>query len=309
MVGAGLVAVSADWYNACVLPLWLGALDQALAYAGLGLGVYLTFRVLNFADITVDGSFALGGGVSAVLIMNGTAIPLALLAAIGCGALAGAATALMHTRLGINELFAGILTTTALYSITLKLMGQANIPLTDVDAVGWLPDLGLGSDGQWLVALTALAALLVLVLWLLLSTDLGLAMRAIGNSATMPDVNGVSRGTGLVVGLAISNGLVGLAGALLALYQGFADVTMGIGSLVLGLGAVIIGLSILRPRKVIWALLAVVFGGIVFRAVIALALQVGLDPVYLKLTTAVLLLLAIALGKVKIPGVDAGRRT
>ena len=286
-----------------MLALWLGAFDQGLAYAGLAIGVYLTLRVLNFSDITVDGSFALGGGVAAVLISQNVAPLLALLAAMGCGALAGCATALIHTRLGVTDLFAGILTTTGLYSITLRLMGRSNIPLTNLNlGLAALPDLGSGSDGNWAVALLLVVFGLIGLFSLLLATDLGLALRALGNNPRMARANGVSGSTGLTIGIAVSNGLVALSGALVAFYQGFADVTMGIGSLILGLGAVIVGESLLRPRSIPMALLAVVVGSVVFRMLIALALQLGLEPVDLKLVTALLLLAALALGRLRFPG-------
>ncbi|MEY3768699.1 MAG: hypothetical protein RLZZ11_1769 [Cyanobacteriota bacterium] len=198
----------------------------------------------------------------------------------------------------MNDLFAGILTTTGLYSITLRLMGRSNIPLTNVP-------LGLGSDGQWLIALLLAMGGLIVLLALLLRTDLGLALRAIGNNPVMARANGISTRRGLCLGIAAGNALVALAGALVALYQGFADVTMGIGSLILGLGAVIVGESVLRPRSVTWALLAVVVGSVLFRAMIALALQLGMDPVDLKLATALLLLAALGLGRLRLPGLSA----
>jgi len=288
-----------------MLAIWIGAIDQGLAYAGLALGVYLTLRVLNFADITVDGSFALGGGSAALLLSENVAPPLALLVAVALGGLAGTVTGLIHTRLGVNDLFAGILTTTGLYSITLRLMGRSNIPLTDLQlALDRLPDLGWGSDGRWLLALLLVVAGLVGLLALGLATDLGLALRAIGNNAVMARSNGISTRRGLTLGIAAGNGLVALAGALVAMYQGFADVTMGIGSLILGLGAVIVGESVLRPRTVPQALVAVVLGSVLFRAMIALALQLGMEPVDLKLATALLLLLALGLGRLRILGVS-----
>jgi len=184
-----------------MLTLWIGALDQGLAYAGLALGVYLTLRVLNFADITVDGSFALGGGSAALLLSEQVAVPVALLVAVGLGALAGMVTGLIHTRLGVNDLFAGILTTTGLYSITLRLMGRSNIPLTDVQ-------FAASSDIHWLVALLLVVIGLIALLALLLGTDLGLALRAIGNNPVMARSNGISTRRGLTVGIAAGNALV-----------------------------------------------------------------------------------------------------
>ena len=289
-----------------MLSLWLGALDQGLAYAGLALGTYLTLRVLNFADLTVDGSFALGGGLAAVLISGGTPIPLALLAAVAAGGLAGLVTGLIHTRLGVNDLFAGILTTTGLYSITLRLMGRSNIPLTDTAAVlGRIPDLLPGSDDQWGIVLVMSALGLVGLLAALLATDLGLSLRAIGNNPVMARANAINQGLGLTLGIAAGNGLVALAGATVALYNGFADIAMGIGSLILGLGMVIIGESVIRPKSVPMALVAVLVGAILFRLLIAIALQVGLEPQDLKLVTAVLLLVALSLGHLRLPGLTA----
>ena len=282
--------------------LWLGAYNQGLAYAGLALGVYLTLRVLNFADITVDGSFALGGGMAAVLITNNINPAFALIAAVLSGALAGCVTALIHTRLGVNDLFAGILTSTGLYSITLRLMDRSNIPLIGLD-------FGLDSDADWALALSLVVLGLIALLALLLATDLGLALRALGNNPTMARANGVSGAKGLTIGIALANGLVALAGGLVAFYQGFADVTMGLGSLILGLGAVIVGESICKPRTIPMALAAVVLGSILFRLMIAIALQLGLEPVDLKLITALLLLGALTLGRLRLPGLaDGGRR-
>lgn len=288
-----------------MLTLWLGAYDQGLAYAGLALGTYLTLRVLNFPDLTVDGSFALGGGTVAVLISKGVPVPVALLVAVAFGCLAGLATGLIHTRLGVNDLFAGILTTTGLYSITLRLMGRSNIPLTNTPSgIDQLPDLISGFDDEWSLALSLVVLGLVLLLALLLSTDFGLALRALGNNSTMARANGINQRRGLNIGIAAANGLVGLSGGLVALYQGFADVTMGIGSLILGLGMVIIGEAIVRPRKIPVALLAAAVGAVVFRGLIAIALALGLEPVDLKLVTAVLLLVALAAGRIRIPGLS-----
>ena len=289
-----------------MLSLWLGAYDQGLAYAGLALGTYLTLRVLNFPDLTVDGSFALGGGTAAVMISKGLPVPAALALAMVFGGLAGFVTGLIHTRLGVNDLFAGILTTTGIYSITLRLMGRSNIPLPQTPAgILALPDLGLGLDGQWAVGLSLVVLGLILLISLLLATDFGLALRALGNNPTMARANGINQRRGLTRGIAAANGLVALAGALVATYQGFADVTMGIGSLILGLGMVIIGESVLRPRSVPWALLAVAVGAVLFRTMIAIALQLGLEPVDLKLATALLLLIAFAFGRLRIPGLSA----
>jgi putative ABC transport system permease protein len=190
-------------------------------------------------------------------------------------------------------------------------MGRSNIPLTDLKlSVSNLPQLGFAADGQWLIALLVVVLGLIGLLALWLATDMGLALRAIGNNPVMARANGISTRRGLTLGIAAGNGLVALAGALVAMYQGFADVTMGIGSLILGLGAVIVGESVLRPRSVPMALLAVALGSVLFRAMIALALQLGMEPVDLKLATALLLLAALGLGRLRLPGVsDSGGRS
>jgi putative ABC transport system permease protein len=240
--------------------------------------------------------------MAAVLITNNINPAVALIAAVLSGALAGCVTALIHTRLGVNDLFAGILTSTGLYSITLRLMDRSNIPLIGLD-------FGLDSDADWALALSLVVLGLIALLALLLATDLGLALRALGNNPTMARANGVSGAKGLTIGIALANGLVALAGGLVAFYQGFADVTMGLGSLILGLGAVIVGESICRPRTIPMALAAVVLGSILFRLMIAIALQLGLEPVDLKLVTALLLLGALTLGRLRLPGLaDGGRR-
>jgi putative ABC transport system permease protein len=288
--------------------LWIGAADQGLAYVGLALGTFLTLRVLNFPDLTVDGSFALGGGTAAVMISQGSPVPLALGVAIIFGALSGMVTGLIHTRLGVNDLFAGILTTTGLYSITLRLMGRSNIFLPGTPAeIANLPDLSLGIDGKWMVGLILTTVALICLVGILMSTDFGLALRALGNNPKMARANGINQRMGLTVGIAAANGLVALSGALVANYQGFADVTMGIGSLILGLGMVIIGESLLRPKSLIWALVAVAIGAILFRTMIAIALQMGLEPVDLKLITALLLLAALSFGRLRIQGLSDRR--
>jgi putative ABC transport system permease protein len=165
-----------------------------------------------------------------------------------------------------------------------------------------LPDIGQGDDGRWAIALTLVVLALIALMGLFLATDFGLALRAIGNNPTRARANAIPQGLGLCFGVAAANALVALAGALVTMYQGFADVTMGIGSLILGLGMVIIGESVLRPRSVPMALLAAVVGAILFRLLIAIALQLGLEPVDLKLTTAVLLLLAMSLGRIRSTG-------
>ncbi len=274
----------------------LAALDLGLIYALMALGVYLTFRVLDFPDLTVDGSFTTGAAVAAAGILAGVP-PLAATVFGGvCGAVAGVVTGLLHTKGKINPLLAGILTQIALYSINLRIMGKANLPLLRTDTLL----SGLRNDGlfgTWVsVGIFAVlaAAAMVAVDWFL-NTDLGLALQATGDNERMIRSQGVSTGFTKVLGLAISNSLVGIAGALMAQYQGFADIGMGIGLIVAGLASVIIGQSLLPSRRFVLATLAVVLGSVVYRLVIQLALTVGFNPNDMKLISAVLVIIALLL--------------
>jgi putative ABC transport system permease protein len=282
--------------------LWLGAITQGLGYAFLAWGIYLSLRVLNFADITVDGSFALGGAVAATLIVHGVHPLPAIAVAILAAALAGMVTGFIHTRFGITDLLAGILTMTALYSINLHVMGRSNVSLLrERTLITLLKDLGLPLEEDWLVFGLFLLLAIVCKLGLdwFLRTDFGMAMRATGDNPLMITAQGVDTRHTKVIGLALANGLVGLAGALIAQYQGFADVGMGIGSLVAGIAAVIIGETLAGRRTLPWIVAGVAVGSVVFRLLIALALQVGLNPIDLKLVTAVFVFIALALPRLK----------
>jgi putative tryptophan/tyrosine transport system permease protein len=283
------------------LALWVGAIVQGLCFAFLGWGTYLSLRVLGFSDITVDGSFTLGAAVVAVLLVAGVNPLLAMLLAVACGALAGVATGLMNTRLGINDLLSGILTMTALYSINLHIMGKSNVSLLRANTliISVQRALGLSADLAALLLCALLAVLCGLFLFWFLRTDFGLALRATGNNPAMITALGVDTRSMKLFGLGLANGLVALAGALIAQYQGFADASMGIGSLVVGIAAVIIGESLVGRRSLAWTLGGVALGSIVYRLVIALALRVGLNPLDLKLVTALFVLAALALPRLR----------
>jgi putative ABC transport system permease protein len=284
------------------LILWVGAITQGLGYAFLAWSIYLSLRVLKFADITVDGSFALGGAVAAILIVQKVHPVLAVGAAILAAALAGATTGLIHTRFGIGDLLAGILTMTALYSINLHIMGRSNVSLLrERTFTTLLAEAGLPLGEEWLTLglFLLLAVLCKLGLDWFLRTDFGMAMRATGDNPAMITAQGVDTRRMKVAGLALSNGLVGLAGALIAQYQGFADVGMGIGSLVAGIAAVIIGETLAGQRSLFWIVGGVAVGSIIFRLLIALALQIGLNPIDLKLVTAAFVFVALALPRLK----------
>ncbi|WP_127129558.1 ABC transporter permease [Georgenia sp. SYP-B2076] len=272
------------------------ALELGLIYAVMALGVYLTFRILNFPDMTVDGSFTTGGAVAAILIINGTPPLLATGAAAVAGLAAGVVTGLLHTKGKINGLLAGILTQIALYSVNLRIMGKANLPLLREDTLLTpLRDGGLMGTMASVGVFAAVAIVLKLVIDWFLHTDLGLALQATGDNEEMIRSFGVSTDRMKILGLAVSNALVALCGALIAQYQGFADIGMGIGLIVAGLASVIIGQAIFGSRTIVVASLAVVLGSVLYRVVIQLALIIGLDPNDMKLVSAVLVVVALVL--------------
>lgn len=279
----------------------MSALDLGLIYGLMALGVYLTFRILDFPDLTVDGSFTTGAATAAALILLGQPPLLATLAGAVIGAVAGLITGVLHTKGKINPLLAGILTQIALYSINLRIMGRANLPLLRQDTMlSPLRDEGL--FGSWVsVGVFALVTLAFMVAldWFL-NTDLGLALQATGDNERMIRSQGVSTDATKILGLALSNALVGLCGALIAQYQGFADIGMGIGLIVAGLASVIIGQALLPSRRFIFATLAVVVGSVVYRLVIQVALGLGFDPNDMKLISAVLVILALLLPRLTV---------
>ncbi|MGJ9402479.1 ABC transporter permease [Arthrobacter sp. KK5.5] len=272
------------------------AVELGLIYAIMALGVYLTFRILDFPDLTVDGSFTTGAAVAATGIINGVPPLLATLIAFAAGMAAGIVTGLLHTKGRINGLLAGILTMIALYSINLRIMGKANLPLLREDTL-LSPLREGGFMGSWLsILMFAVLALVVkLVLDWFLHTDVGLAMQATGDNEEMIRSFGASTDNQKILGLALSNGLVAVCGAFIAQYQGFADIGMGIGLILAGLASVIIGQAIFGTRLVVIATFAVVLGSVLYRVVIQLALEAGLQPNDMKLISAVLVVLALIL--------------
>lgn len=275
--------------------LLAGPLEQGLAYGIMVLGVFLSFRILNFADLTVDGSFPLGGAVAATLLVAGANPVLATLAGLLAGAAAGLATGLLATKARIAPLLAGILTMTALYSVNLRVMGRANIQLLrQPTLISAVQDRAIGGDYAVLLFLALAVTALALTLRWFLHTGLGAALRATGDNEDMVRSQGVDVQGMKVLGLALANGLVALSGALVAQYQGFADVGMGIGTIVAGLASVIIGEVVVGEATVSRALAAVVAGSIVYRLVIFAALRVGFAPTDLKLMTALLVILALS---------------
>ena len=282
------------------MELWIGALNLGFLYSFMTMGVFITFRVHDFPDITVDGSFTTGAAAAAVLMVSGVNPFAAILAAFGAGAVAGSVTALIHTRLHINGLLAGILVMTGLYSINLHIMGRSNIPLlSQTTLFTWLEHINPGLREEiWItLALLALMGIFWAVMALFFKTDMGIAMRVTGNNPDMAAAAGIHVHRMTVFGVALANGLVGVSGGLIAQYQGFADIGMGIGTIVIGLAAVIIGESVLRKRSMAVIVLSVIIGSVIFRLMIAVALYVGMNPIDLKLLTAAFVLVTLIVSK------------
>jgi putative ABC transport system permease protein len=292
--------------------LVIGAFTIGLILSLLAFGVFISFRIFSFPDITTEGSITLGGAVTAVLIVAGLHPIEATAASFAAGALAGATTGVLHTRFRINELLSGILVMTALYSINLHIMGKSNLPLLNeqtfasmAEAAGvWALGGSAVSLAGWevatrdaavLVGALAIAVIVGSLLFLFLRTNLGTAMQAAGDNAQMIRALGVNVGAMQVLGLALANGLIATAGGLLTQYQGFADVQMGIGMVVWGLASLIIGEALIGVRDRGYVIVGAVMGSVLFRLIVALALRGGLDPNDLKIVTAVFVFVALVL--------------
>ena len=295
------------------MTLLIGALTIGLILSLLAFGVYVSFRIFNIPDITAEGSVTLGAAVAAALIVAGYGAAFATACGALAGMAAGAVTGLLATKFGINKLLSGILTMTALYSINLHVMGRSNVPLLsqttlatragqfgafisggegDLDVVGWTVGV---RDASMLILVLLFVIVAGAVLYAFFHTHLGTAMRATGDNPQMICALGVSVDTLTIFGLALSNGFVALSGALLAQYQGFADVQMGVGIVVLGLASVIIGEALVGTRAVGLLITGTVMGSVLFRLLVAIALRWGLNPNDLKLITAIFVFAALVM--------------
>lgn len=283
-----------------MIDLIIPTVSQGLLWALMALGGYITFRVLDIADLSVEGTFPLGAAVASTALTAGLGtVPAFLLAAVA-GALAGIVTALLTTKLKIPALLAGILTMIGLYSVNLHVMGKANISLLRVDTVfSLVRDWGVtDAVATFIVGLAAVLLVGVAIYWFF-GTELGTAIRATGFNPQMARAQGISTDTMVVLGLLISNLLVALSGALVAQSNGFADVGMGTGTIVIGLASVIIGEVLFGTRSFKNCLISVILGSIVYRLVIAVVLQMGMPPNDLKLFTAILVAAALAMPMMK----------
>jgi len=295
------------------MTLLIGALTLGLILALLALGVYVSFRIFNMPDMTAEGSVTLGASVAAAMMIGGHNAVLATAAATAAGAVAGAITGVLATKCKINALLSGILVMTGLYSVNLHIMGTSNIPLLEVKTLatiaqnfgarifgnsanlniaGWAVSM---RDASTLLSILLFVVFIGVLLYLFLRTDLGTAMRATGDNPQMICALGVSVDAATIFGLSISNALIALCGALIAQYQGFADVQMGIGMVVLGIASVIIGEALVGTRAVGLLITGTVMGSVLFRLLVAIALRWGLSPNDLKLITAVFVFAALVM--------------
>ncbi|MBR2350412.1 MAG: ABC transporter permease [Clostridia bacterium] len=276
-----------------------GSVAQGLIWAIMAIGVYITYRILDVADLTVDGSFATGGAVAVMLILNGCNLWLAMLAAFAAGLVAGAITGLLHTFMGIPPILAGILTQLSLYSVNLKIMGKANqsvnVNKTELlISLRWVKELAFKNP---IITVGVVLALLIGVLYWFFGTEMGCSIRATGINQNMSRAQGINTGLNKVLGIMLSNGLVAFSGAFLAQYQGFSDVKMGQGSIVIGLAAVIIGEALFGRifKNFALRLLSVALGSIIYYIVIQTVITLGFDANLLKLLSAAIVAIFLAI--------------
>ena len=276
-----------------------GAAAQGLIWGIMAIGAYITFRILDIADLTVDGTLCTGGAVCIMMMLSGHNVWMSMLAATGAGLLAGLATGIFHTFMGIPAILAGILTQLSLYSVNLKIMGKANQAI-NVDKYNLLVSLrrvkGVTLTQNTLFIVAIMILLLIAVLYWFFGTELGCSLRATGCNPSMSRAQGINTDFNKVLGLMLSNGLVALSGALLTQYQGFADINMGRGSIVIGLAAVIIGEAIFSRifRNFALKLLSVVFGSILYYLVLQVVIWMGIDTDLLKMLSALVVALFLA---------------
>lgn len=284
-----------------MLDLVLSTVSQGLLWAIMALGVFLTFRVLDIADLSVEGTFPLGAAVAATLIDAGHSVWFAMLIALIAGCIGGTVTALLTTKLKIPALLSGILTMIGLYSVNLMIMGKANVPLLRAETVFTLTENLFGVSSVVATLIVGLVATVIVgaIMYWFFGTVLGTAIRATGCNPQMARAQGINTNVMVILGLLISNGLVALSGALVAQSNGFADVGMGTGTIVIGLASVIIGEVLFGTRSFKDWLISVVLGSVVYRAVIAIVLELGMPPNDLKLFTAVLVAIALSLPLIK----------
>ena len=267
-------------------------IEQSLIFAIMVLGVYISFRILNFPDMTVDGTFPLGAAISAKLLTLGVNPYLTLLVALVAGAAAGAVTGLIHVKLKVKDLLAGILVMTALYSVNLRVMGKSNIPLFEEDNI-------FNTEYSMMITIVVLILISKLLLDYLLKTKFGFALKALGDNENLIVSLGLNEEKYKIYGLMIANSFVAFSGAVLAQYQGFADVGMGTGIIVIGLASIIIGDTLFGKRRKLAGTTIVIIGSILYRGVIAVTLSMGMDASDLKLITSIIVIVILWIQKQK----------
>lgn len=267
-------------------------IEQSLIFAIMVLGVYISFRILNFPDMTVDGTFPLGAAISAKLLTLGVNPYLTLLVALISGAAAGAITGLIHVKLKVKDLLAGILVMTALYSVNLRVMGKSNIPLFEEDNI-------FNTEYSMMITIVVLILISKFLLDYLLKTKFGFALKALGDNENLIVSLGLNEEKYKIYGLMIANAFVAFSGAVLAQYQGFADVGMGTGIIVIGLASIIIGDTLFGKRRRLAGTTIVIIGSILYRGVIAVTLSMGMDASDLKLITSVIVIIILWIQKQK----------
>ena len=285
-----------------------GGATLGIIWAIMALGLYLTYRVLNYADLTVDGSLTLGGAISAVCVASGVQPIIAIFIATIGGMIAGSVTGFLHTKFKIPDLLAGILTQFGLYSINLRIMGKANFGLLNQTTLfSQIKALGIPSKWAGFLVGIVFAVILIIVIYCFFGTEIGCALRATGNNPNMVRAMGSNTKTYIVLGLVVGNGLVAMAGGLLAQYQGYADINMGVGTIVIGLAAIMIGEVLFSKRTYIHRLAGVVIGSIVYRIIIAFVLRISLTANLvikitaddMKLITAIIVVIALVAPSIK----------
>ena len=267
-------------------------IEQSLIFAIMVLGVYISFRILNFPDMTVDGAFPLGAAISAKLLTLGVNPYLTLLVALVAGAVAGAVTGLIHVKLKVKDLLAGILVMTALYSVNLRVMGKSNIPLFEEDNI-------FNTEYSMMITIVVLILISKFLLDYLLKTKFGFALKALGDNENLIVSLGLNEEKYKIYGLMIANAFVAFSGAVLAQYQGFADVGMGTGIIVIGLASIIIGDTLFGKRRKLAGTTIVIIGSILYRGVIAVTLSMGMDASDLKLITSIIVIVILWIQKQK----------
>lgn len=277
-----------------------GAVSLGLLWAVMTIGVYITYRVLDIADLSVEGTIALGAAVAAKMISEGYNPFLATVVAMLAGCIGGLVTGLLHTKLRIPALLAGILTMIAAYSINIRIMGKASISLLKMDTIfTFFENMGLSTRNAVIILGLGVVVIICAALYWFFGTELGCAIRATGNNPSMVKAQGINTNRMKILGLILSNGLVALSGALIAQNQGFAAVDMGAGSIVIGLASVIIGEVLFGTRNFLNTLISLTLGAVLYRIIIAIVLELGMAPTDLKLFTAITVAVALYLPNIK----------